>query len=461
MDGMDNDGDSVVDCADSDCANQSCGTGCVCRNLLKAETLCTDGVDNDGDMRTDCLDGPDCDGTSCGAGCVCTGGAKREQNCTDRQDNDMDGLRDCADTMDCTGAGNLCGNGTTEASTLCNDTIDNDNDGDRDCEDTGCEGQACGAGCTCRNQGRSESACGDGADNDGDTLIDCADTDCVGTAPETNCSDGRDDNCNGQVDCGDPGCTGNGACTALPYGRACTASSQCASNFCRTEASSGWPSGACTGPDNGCTLDAGVSYGCLSGGACTQDVWGRFCRQQCSGSTGCRAGYACHQNLDEDWEGPRTCITLCTGDADCNRGLGANYGCNLFSRRCDSKNRNLGKYGASCSNNNACESFTCLSDRGGYCGGLCAKGGSCGNDGVCGNDGTNDGTGRCFDACASASECTRGAPYTCRAAPYGGGGGGQVCYCSRYGEPCSDAADCCNPSPFGFPPTCAFGACTF
>ena len=464
-DTLDNDNDGTIDCKDSECLGQSCGTGCECRNLGKYELNCTDGVDNDGDSKIDCLDGPDCDGTSCGMGCVCQSGAKKETSCVDRQDNDGDGLRDCADTMDCSGSANFCGTGSAETGTACYDGLDNDLDGDRDCEDASCAGAACGTGCTCNGGRRTESSCSDGADNDGDGMTDCVDADCVGAGSETSCTDGRDDNCNGLVDCADNACSQSVSCTNLAIGKACSSNLQCLSGRCLTESVSGWPSGACVGAAGGCSLDAGVSYGCAAGSACTTDQYGTFCRQQCSGSgaTACRAAYACHENPDEDYEGPRTCTPLCATDADCNRNGGSSYGCNPWSKRCEPKQKNLKKYGEACGGNTQCESGLCLGGEGGYCYGLCVKGGAgCASDGTCGNDDFNDNTGRCFDSCTTSAECTRGGDYLCKPAPWGGATT-QVCYCSRLGEPCGGEADCCNKHPLGlsFPPACLLGACAF
>ena len=209
-----------------------------------------------------------------------------------------------------------------------------------------------------------------------------------------------------------------------------------------------------------CGLDAGVSVGCPAGSACTSDEYGRFCRQNCTGpgATTCRPQYACHENPDFDWnDGPRTCTPLCNSDADCNR-LGGTYGCNLWSRRCEQKDKGLAKYGAPCASNAACESGICHPDRGGWCGGLCRKSTNvCATDGVCASEGTNDATGRCFDICNTAAECTRGAPYQCQPPPWGGTTT-NVCYCARGGEPCNDDADCCLPG-FGPFPACFLSAC--
>lgn len=64
--GIDDDQDDFIDCADSDCASASCGIGCVCANRQKTETNCGDGIDNDGDGLGDCADVDDCPaGSTC------------------------------------------------------------------------------------------------------------------------------------------------------------------------------------------------------------------------------------------------------------------------------------------------------------------------------------------------------------------------------------------------------------
>ncbi len=84
-DGVDNDGDGLVDCADAACDG---GSGCE----FGVERTCGDGADNDSDGVFDCLD-LDCAGV---AGCEY--GA--EAQCNDGRDNDADGFSDCAD-LDC------------------------------------------------------------------------------------------------------------------------------------------------------------------------------------------------------------------------------------------------------------------------------------------------------------------------------------------------------------------------
>ena len=158
-DGIDNDGDGKVDCADGDCASAS---NCVTPSI---ETNCSDGIDNDKDGRIDCADG-DCSNSS---SCV----PAKETNCSDGVDNDKDGNADCADS-DCIGATNCS---VPSKETSCTDGIDNDKDGAADCADVDCEGLKGPGGGLCE---QVEDSCTDGYDNDGDGRIDCADADCAG-----------------------------------------------------------------------------------------------------------------------------------------------------------------------------------------------------------------------------------------------------------------------------------------
>ncbi len=177
--GVDDDGDGKADCADTECNDQACGTGCTCTGGIRVETLCADGLDNDGDGAVDCAD-PSCNGKSCGAGCLCAPTAgKVETDCADGVDNDGANGTDCADPAcadkSC-GAGCLCV-GVTKDETICNDGVDNDGDGKTDCADPACENKSCGAGCTCAANGqKKETNCADRLDNDGNNGADCADS---------------------------------------------------------------------------------------------------------------------------------------------------------------------------------------------------------------------------------------------------------------------------------------------
>ncbi len=189
-DGLDDDGDQLIDCADPDWQNKSCDAGCTCVDGGQVETGCGDGLDNDGDGLKDCQD-PDCENASCDGGCTCFDGGFRETGCNDSLDNDGDSKLDCFDP-DCfaqlckpspaifvcaADAGCVCnGSLSPPNETNCTDGIDNDCDGLIDCQEGACNNQSCGTGCVCKGGVRAETNCADLVDNDGDGLVDCADS---------------------------------------------------------------------------------------------------------------------------------------------------------------------------------------------------------------------------------------------------------------------------------------------
>ena len=331
-DGFDNDCDGQVDCLDANCSGKLCPTGvfvggnqvfgvctstaplqCKCTPTAEAsDAACSDGLDNDCDGLIDCADpgcgpsGPSlgkvCDGlgNTCSAGGTCTvcggGGAPQavESTCDDGKDNDCDGQADCLDpkcaALACNGTGKtcdpvsslcVCNKPEAGAEVSCGDGQDNDCDGTIDCKDANCQtpgavagfGQACGSSgllckgtgtagtCACSGNGgvvqAAEALCADGFDNDCDGAVDCADTTCRAAAPgtfgqacqtasgrfgekcdfggtcactgnggtpevaEATCGDGKDNDCDGLIDCKDPDCYGAaGSCGA--NGRTCS-----------------------------------------------------------------------------------------------------------------------------------------------------------------------------------------------------------------------------------------------
>jgi len=192
-DGVDNDGDGLIDDEDPDCGTPP------------PVNECTDGLDNDGDGAIDGFD-RDCDGGST------TEGGSNEPQCSDGKDNDGDGKIDFGEggDPDCTDD-----NDNSEAAaplTECNDGLDNDNDGATDGFDRDCTGPDDNT-----ESGSDEPQCSDGRDNDGDTKVDFGengDPDCTddnddseaGAAP-AQCADGTDNDGDGLVDGDDPGCS--------------------------------------------------------------------------------------------------------------------------------------------------------------------------------------------------------------------------------------------------------------
>jgi hypothetical protein len=149
---------------------------------LPAE-VCNDGVDNNMNMLVDCAE-MSCDAQACGMNgltcatgmCSCPGGMT-EMACADGIDNDCDGLSDCADPQ-CAAAPNC--------SEICNDGIDNNMNMQIDCAEMTCAGQSCGPNgvtcsmgmCSCPG-GATETLCNDGLDNDCDGMSDCMDMNCA------------------------------------------------------------------------------------------------------------------------------------------------------------------------------------------------------------------------------------------------------------------------------------------
>ncbi len=125
------------------------------------ESSCTDGIDNESDGAIDCADA-DCYGSP-----ACT-----TEVCRNGIDDDGDGFTDCNDT-DCVAF--TCCLPAETGPVLCANGVDDDLDGKVDCLDRGCASQP-----NCREGGAAPPSadCHDGADNDGDGLVDCADPDC-------------------------------------------------------------------------------------------------------------------------------------------------------------------------------------------------------------------------------------------------------------------------------------------
>jgi len=197
-DGVDDDGDGLVDLADPGCSSPSDtseqGSGIDCN----------DGVDNDGDGLVDLAD-PGCSSIDDPTETTPT------LPCDDGIDNDGDGLVDHADL----GCPVPTDPDEKAPGIACDDGIDNDGDGLVDLADPGCASAL----------DTSESIpggpqCDDGIDNDGDGKIDMADPACLHRTDNLEgpvCDDGRDNDGDGKIDFpNDPGCTSVFATTESP-----------------------------------------------------------------------------------------------------------------------------------------------------------------------------------------------------------------------------------------------------
>lgn len=189
-DGLDNDGNGLIDCADPVCV----GTA-ACPPPVE---ICGDGLDNDGNGLADCADLA-CSGT---AGCP----PPVAEICGDGIDNDENGFADCKDPA-CDGS-SVCQTPNRE---ICGDGIDNDDNGVTDCRDPACIGTPACPPPTPEN-------CHDHKDNNGDGLVDCADPLCFGShrCLYERCGDGVDNDRNGLTDCADPVCAKTSKCQRPP-----------------------------------------------------------------------------------------------------------------------------------------------------------------------------------------------------------------------------------------------------
>ncbi|MGM5482014.1 MAG: LamG-like jellyroll fold domain-containing protein [Nanobdellota archaeon] len=195
----------------------------------------------------------------------------------------------------------ICVDGYSSCVLTCEDGIDNDDDGCIDGVDSDCGG--------------NETSCIDGIDNDCDGYVDCDDPDCSMdiscTNPELNCTNGLDDDSDGRIDCDDPDCIGktgpNGGICCDGKDSNCPGDSSCK----RCE-----PNNECYFYDN--SKACNLNYRCSTGGDDGFDNGGNVPSQgYCDGLGNC--DYAqftplCVINETNKEEGETKCVD---GKTDC------------------------------------------------------------------------------------------------------------------------------------------------
>lgn len=211
--GLDDDGDGLVDCEENTAGTGECATECN-----ESGSQCSNGQDDDSDSFIDCED------SECFE--FCAQGSVRE-DCAQPGDEDENGLHDCADPVCCGVA--LCQQTHFCKIELCGNGQDDDGDGAKDCDDTECcDMPACEYAVACRVETMCDSNIIDG---DGDGLVGCDDPDCctrnsrcmtgnpatqgpIQVCVSEDCTGGNDTNLNGLTGCNDPACAGHASCLA-------------------------------------------------------------------------------------------------------------------------------------------------------------------------------------------------------------------------------------------------------
>ena len=175
-------------------------------NLPLAENTimaCSDGIDNDGNGLIDC-DDPGCKtkGTPEAPGPGDTVCPDKENNiyvCADGKDNDGNGYVDCEDNS-CKGTAVCCIATGTEGDTIesCSDGIDNDCNGYVDCNDNSCSRSTKTEVVEYCKMVNNKTYVPTDPSIDNINAVD-------ENTPER-CMDGKDNDFNGLTDCEDPGC---------------------------------------------------------------------------------------------------------------------------------------------------------------------------------------------------------------------------------------------------------------
>jgi len=317
---FDADGDGFPN---AECGGEDCDDTRPDINPAQPE-LCDDGVDNDCNFAVDCADGacvfaPFCE-------CV-----PRPEICDNRADDDCDGFMDC-DDFDCSDTP-ICSCRPERES--CNNGRDDDCDGLIDCRDFDCAADPL---CCVPSPER----CGNAVDDDCDGLVDCEDMECAGTPA---CSVCPDAGLGGMT--GDAVATGSTVGRANSQTASCAASARSPDiAYSWTAPTTGrWTidtigsdfdtalhvrSGSCTGAELACDDDSGpstqsmVRLGLMAGQTVViiVDGWGA----SSSGNYVLNINMTvpelgnCDDGIDNDRDGQVDCMDLdCRMDAACVR----------------------------------------------------------------------------------------------------------------------------------------------
>lgn len=295
-DGIDNDLDGHIDCADGECQGKGCN------NSSCSHDICYEGSCVIGESFS-CDDGNPCTDDSCFSG-YCLNSINILNSCTDENDCTADSCSidgscvsnpisgSCDDGTSCT-ANDICQEGQCIGERLAEDCLNNFDDNCDGCIDgkLDLDGNPCATwqDPECAQATAHEGECYDGLDNDEDGFFDCEDSDCDGLtcADDDNpCTDGfcssfqcqhiandanscSDDNSCTDDHCSQKRCIGvNNNSNLCDDNNACTMNDQCESGSCHGAMKSCDDNNECT---SDYCLNGVCSFNPLSGSSCTSD----------------------------------------------------------------------------------------------------------------------------------------------------------------------------------------------
>jgi hypothetical protein len=344
---------------DDECPGaEACNGGGLCK--LPNGAACTAASDC---LTNFCVDGVCCNATCTGACQACTAvkkGSGADGTCSNIATG-TDPDNECGGAASCNGSGAcaLFANGTACAIGA-------------ECSTGNCvDGVCCNSACNGTCQACTATKKGSGADGTCGNIV-------VNTDP--------DDECPGtQI------CNGSAACKAI-NADACTANSDCLSNFC---ADGVCCNAACTGACQACT---GAKKGSGADGTCGNIAMGTDPDDECFGSYSCNGSGACALLTNG---------TACTTGSECVSGncvdgVCCNTACNALCQACTALKKGSGADGT-------CSNIAALTDPDDECPGSQACNGSGSCKSATGDPcvlGTECSSGQCVDGVCCNTSCT-------------------------------------------------------